>query len=323
MRSILRLLAVSALYASLALAQDTTEQDAHQRPIAGYIPRKSLCYIGIAAYGLSALIHWIHFFTVKPRQRFLLYLTIGMSTMAAGFGLRIIYIDDPFSIGKYSGSTLFILLSPCLYLATDYLILSHLVRCFAPQITERALLVRQSRIVKGFVWSDVTTFLLQSAGGGLTATKNRTTANLGNKIAMVGIILQAVSFALFTIVFVVFGWRVRKHFPKAWYPSTSAPSKFKIMSTAPIEDWRILFWVVCVTCVGILIRSVFRVVEFAGGYDGPVQTSEGYFYFLDALPLWISMTLYCVVWPARVLNRSVGDASMEMYAPQESQKRLV
>jgi hypothetical protein len=50
------------------------------------------------------------------------------------------------------------------------------------------------------------------------------------------------------------------------------------------------------------IRSIFRIAEFAGGFNGYITTHEAYFYLFDSLPLWISMTLYCVVWPKRCLK---------------------
>jgi hypothetical protein len=84
-----------------------------------------------------------------------------------------------------------------------------------------------------------------------------------------------------------------------------------------------VFYLMCMTCIGILIRSVFRIAEFAGGYveansnsyhlgwtmsvlsnalhryRGTIATHEGYFYAFDTLPLWVAMTLYCIVWPTR------------------------
>jgi hypothetical protein len=77
------------------------------------------------------------------------------------------------------------LCQPCLFLATDYMILSHLARTFDQEVSDRCLLIRHSRITKFFVWSDVSTFFLQSAGGGLTAIQgNASLANLGNKVCM-------------------------------------------------------------------------------------------------------------------------------------------
>ncbi|KAJ7780567.1 hypothetical protein DFH07DRAFT_1055600 [Mycena maculata] len=96
----------------------------------------------------------------------------------------------------------------------------------------------------------------------------------------------------------------RAHFPAAWRPQNPRP--FKVLSRQPIDDWRILFYVMCATSIGILIRSIFRVAEFAGGATGLIATHEGYFYTFDSLPLWLGMTLYCVVWPAHALNDHSG-----------------
>ena len=41
-------------------------------------------------------------------------------------------------------------------------------------------------------------------------------------------------------------------------------------------------------------------------YTGFVATHEGYFYALDALPLWLATALYAVVWPARFLPHEVS-----------------
>ncbi|KAF7365269.1 hypothetical protein MVEN_00398700 [Mycena venus] len=291
----------AACLATVFAANNTTGgRDPNTQPIGGFIPKKSLSYVALILYGISGLIHWIHFFTVPPRRPFMITLPLGMTAMAIGFIFRVIYSNPPFTLGKYIAMDLFILLSPCLYLATDYMLLSHLARTFDEEVANRCLLIRHSRITKIFVWSDVTTFFLQSSGGGLTAIQNANLANLGNKIVLIGLVLQALSFGLFTGVLVLF----------AWHPSTSLNSgaqknlrPFKVFSRKPIDDWRILFWVMCATCAGIFIRSVFRVAEFAGGYNGTIATHEAYFYAFDTLPLWIAMSLYCIVWPTRALMK--------------------
>ncbi|KAJ7036790.1 RTA1 like protein-domain-containing protein [Mycena alexandri] len=295
-----------AAFSATVLAADgnTTASDANTQPIGGYVPKKAPAVIALILYAISGAVHWFHFVTATPRQRFLLILPLGMTAMAIGFVLRLIYSNPPFTIGKYTIMTLFILLSPCLFLATDYVLLSHLARTFDAEIADRCLLIRDSRITKIFVWSDVSTFLLQSGGSGISASHNPSTAKLGTDIALVGLILQAVSFGLFTIILLVFAFRVQKHFPDAWRPKNPRP--FKILSREPIDDWRILFYMMCVTCVGILIRSIFRVAEFAQGYSGYITTHEGFFYIFDTVPLWIAMTLYCVVWPTRALVERPG-----------------
>ncbi|KAJ6584911.1 RTA1 like protein-domain-containing protein [Mycena capillaripes] len=321
MSRLFRSLILIASFATV-LAADTTNgtgsNNDDKRPIGGFVPKKLPAYIALALYAFSGIIHWFFYFTVRPRRP--LALPLGMTAMATGFVLRVIYSNPPFTLGKYIAMDLFILLSPCLFLAADYVLLSHLAATFDEAVADRCLIIRRSRIVKIFVWSDVSTFFLQSSGGALTATKSTSLANLGNKIAMIGLILQAVSFLLFTVALIIFGVRLSKHYPELWHPKNPRP--FKLFSRKPIDDWRIVFYIMCVTCVGVLIRSVFRVAEFGGGYNGTIATHEGYFYAFDTLPLWIAMTLYCFVWPTRAFmdhsGRTPLDSTMELNPPRKT-----
>ncbi|CAK5265174.1 unnamed protein product [Mycena citricolor] len=283
-------------FAASALAAGSSDDT----PIGGYVPSKSLSITGVVLYGVSALVLWTQFALVRPRRPFMLTLTLGMTAMTVGFILRYLYATPPFTLGKYIAWDLFILLSPCLFLATDYMILSRLAATFNPDVVSRCLVIRPTRVVRIFVWSDALTFFLQSSGGGLTAAKSASSAKLGTTIALIGLILQAVSFLLFTFLMLTFAFRVSKHFPHVWHAENGEP--LRIFSTRPIGDWRILIFMMSATCVGILTRSVFRIVEYAGGYNGYVATHESFFYIFDALPLWLSMSLYCFVWPTRFLH---------------------
>ncbi|KAJ6481763.1 RTA1 like protein-domain-containing protein [Mycena sanguinolenta] len=303
----------AACFAAVFANAATSDRDPNTDPIGGFVPKKSLSLIAFIFYAASGVTHLFHFFTVPPRSPFMIALPIGMIGMAIGFVLRILYANPPYTLGKYIIMDLCILLSPCLYLATDYMLLSRLARSFDEEVSHRCLLIRDSRITKIFVWSDVGTFLLQSGGGSLSASNTPSTAKLGNKIALIGLILQAVSFGLFTLALIVFGQRVSKHYPELW--RSKVPHPFKVLSREPIHDWRILFYVMCATCVGILVRSIFRVAEYAGGYNGTISTHEAYFYLFDTVPLWISMTLYCVVWPVRALHKR-SDQQLELGSRQ-------
>ncbi|KAK6992204.1 RTA1 like protein-domain-containing protein [Favolaschia claudopus] len=303
MRSFLRHVLFSVFSITAVLANSSLEiraDENDQAPIAGFVPKKLPTYLALGLYGISAAIHWIYFFIVPPRPRYMLSLPIGMLAMTIGFILRLQYIAKPSNIGSFIQMDLFILLSPCLFLATDYMLLSRLAATFDEKVANECLLIRRSLIVKIFVWSDVSTFLLQASGGGLSSQTDRNIVNIGNKLTMVGLVLQAVSFLLFTVSLFIFGMRIKSRFPEAWSPFNS--QSFKLISRQQIDDWRILYYLMCVTCVGISIRSIFRIAEFAGGFDGYLAVHEGYFYIFDALPLWISMSLFCLVWPVRVLN---------------------
>ncbi|KAJ6478275.1 RTA-like protein [Mycena sanguinolenta] len=247
----------------------------------------------------------------------MLVLPIGMTTMAIGFAVRILVHNSPTSSGLNIATTLLILLSPCLFLAVDYMILGRLAALFGPKVSKECMFIAPTRVATIFVWSDVATFLIQAIGGAMSTSTKINTINLGNKIVLVGLGLQLASFGLFTTLMIVFGLRVRTRFPHVWRATGSAD--FAPFSKDSVADWHILYYTLCLTCVGILIRSIFRLAEFAQGHKGYISTHEVFFYCFDALSLWITMTLYCSVWPPRFLNTTREAEIMEL---QKNQGRM-
>ncbi|GAA5886137.1 hypothetical protein JCM16303_000060 [Sporobolomyces ruberrimus] len=288
-------LAASSTLLTPAQAQSETAEE--PRVVAGYEPQIYLSVIGLVLYGLVGAIHWTHWYRNR-NNRYMLTLTIGMTCMVLGFILRLAYRDALDSVGLYAIMTLFILLSPCAFLATNYVLLTRLARALN---AEGALFIRASRVVKIFVWCDVATFLLQATGGGLSATEGG--ADLGHKIALVGLALQLVSYGLFCCLLIIWGIRVPKMFPQIKERVDSlGRDSYNPFSKTSLSRWRLLWSLLLLSSVGIIVRSVFRLIEYTQGYDGYLATTEGYFYLLDALPLWLAMSLYALFWPSRFVE---------------------
>ncbi|KAK4050418.1 hypothetical protein OIV83_003488 [Microbotryomycetes sp. JL201] len=295
--------------ATLCLAQDADNWPINpdtglaQRPPAGYVPKTWPAALFAVLYGLTACIIWFQWFRMG-RQRFLLCLPIGLTTMTIGYALRIIYVNNVFSVGMYSVTTLFVLLSPCAFLAFDYVLLSRLSDSMGEEIAAKCLFLPSRLIVKLFVWADVFVFLMQATGGGMSAMDSESTRNIGEKVMIVGLVIQVITFGLFTVLLLVFGLKVRRNFPDQWFVTNSEGIRALNFSKAPVRNWRILFWVMAFTTIGIIVRCVFRAIEYGDGYDSFLATNEVFFYLLDALPLWIVMNVYCLFWPGRLLKRN-------------------
>ena len=117
-------------------------------------------------------------------------------------------------------------------------------------------------------------------------------------------------------------------YPNKWYQVSRTPQEqlpraswLNMFDTTPVLDWRILYYAVCLTTIGLVTRCAFRVAEFSGGYRGHLYITEGYFYVLDALPVWLAITVYAVIWPPRFLkHKYLFDASTpgqhELEAPR-------
>lgn len=164
--------------------------------------------------------------------------------------------SNPRSKGIYIVEYLFVVLSPCAFIAADYVLLGRLA---AHLQASRHLLIPARRITLVFILSDVSTFLVQAGGGSSTISAN-TPAQIhkGENIFLVGLALQLLSFLIFTAVFLLFLHRVRKHDRAIWT---------KDAGRGWWHDWRTLAAALVVSCIGILVRtSAIRDVCFANDY---------------------------------------------------------
>ncbi|KAJ7146951.1 RTA1 like protein-domain-containing protein [Mycena epipterygia] len=302
----LRTLVLSTLVFSVAADSDSDadDSDLNDKP-----PAIAPAAVALALFGFSGLVHLIQFFRFGWPKPFMLTLIIGMAMMIGGFVTRILSANPATKEGNNVATIALILLAPCLFLGLNYMILGRLVAIFGSEVASKTMFIAPTRVATIFVCSDITTFLIQAVGGALLASKTVKTNILGTHLLLVGLCLQLVSFALFTALTIVFGNRMRKHFPQLWH--ATGRSNFAPLNRDLVGDWKILYYTLCVTCAALLLRSTFRVVEFATGFHSYLSTQEVFFYCLDALPVWTAMTLYCVVWPPRFLSPYYQGVSME------------
>ncbi|TBU64716.1 RTA1-domain-containing protein [Dichomitus squalens] len=225
----------------------------------------------------------------KYGGRCMLPMVIGEFTWTIGFGIRFGLHSNPDSNGLYIAYYLFIVLSPCAFIAAEYMLLGRLARYIQ---SNKHLLIPPQKITVVFVASDISTFLVQAAGAGLSISKNQSLSKTGEHIFLAGLVLQLVSFFFFVIVALRFLFRVAAREPQTWAVDAQKPWH---------QDWRTLSYVLIVSSIGIMIRCVYRVSELSQGYRGHLATTEGFFYGLDSLPLFIAVVVYIPFWPGRMI----------------------
>ncbi|KAG6857110.1 hypothetical protein H0H87_009671 [Tephrocybe sp. NHM501043] len=282
-----------------------------------YITSNALTGIAFALVLLVAISQT--FCLYRWGARWMLSIVIGAYLFAFGISTRFGLHLHPQSRGLYIVEYLFVVLAPCAFIAADYVLLGQLARHLG---ASEYLAIPAHRITRVFVASDITTFLIQAAGGALSASANNTHSNLigsrvrvltgitsvsrnsdpTSQIFLAGLAIQLVSFATFTSIYLVFLYRVRKHKKDTWYQDSSK---------AWYNDWRALGFVLFLSCIGILIRSLYRVIELSQGYAGHLATTEAFFYGLDTLPLFIAVALYTPFWPGRFIDNSKFEKSEE------------
>ncbi|KAJ6490400.1 RTA1-like protein [Mycena vitilis] len=268
-----------------------------------YIASDVLTAIAFALIILVALIQ--SWFIHKWGAKFMLSMVIGAYTFAFGIGTRFGLHTHPESKGIYIIEYLFVVLSPCAFIASEYVLLGRLARFLS---CDKHLMVSPRRITIVFISSDITTFLVQAAGGSVSISSDTLNlAKVGSNIFLAGLVMQLASFLTFTCIFGVFMHRVHTQEPEVW--AMHSGKKWH-------QDWRALAGAMTFSFVGILIRSGYRVAELSQGYVGHLATTESYFYGLDTLPLFIAIAIYVFFWPGRIIGD--GTPTTMIHAKEES-----
>lgn len=253
-----------------------------------YAPSKPACIIAAVLFGLSAAYHL--FQLLKSRAWFYSSLVVGAWMMTIGYVVRFVSIGSPAALGPYIVQSLCIILPPSLYAATIYMIYGRLV-LFVNAV--EASVIRPALVTKIFVCGDVFAFLMQAGGGGMMADVNR--ANTGQKIILLGLFVQLLFLGFFLGVSLVF-----------WRRMSKSPRRHAVPQYGK-HTWDQLLKMVVGAAIIIILRCIFRVVEFAQGHGGYLVSHEVYIYIFDAAPMLIVQVMLHFVYAAEVFG--VGRSS--------------
>ncbi len=104
-----------------------------------------------------------------------------------------------------------------------------------------------------------------------------------------GLVFQLIFFGFFITVAGVFHLRINRD-----------PTTRSMTLTVP---WQRYLFVMYASGGLIMVRSVFRVVEFVSGQNGPFLTTEVYAYIFDAVLMFLMMVLFNVFHPSSILTK--------------------
>lgn len=110
------------------------------------------------------------------------------------------------------------------------------------------------------------------------------TVNVGKNIIIVGLIVQIIIFSLFAVTAIVFHKRMRAN------PTSLARSL----------GWELHLYVLYGASVLIMVRSIFRLIEYAGGRDGYLMSHEVFLYVFDSTPMFICMAVFAWYHPSEI-----------------------
>ncbi|GAB1217331.1 hypothetical protein ATERTT37_006569 [Aspergillus terreus] len=203
--------------------------------------------------------------------------------------------------------TMLILVAPPLFAASIYMTLGRVIVALNE---ESASLVRVRLLTKVFVVGDVISFLLQCGGGGYMAAGTLDAMQNGEHIVIAGLAIQLLWFGFFVVVASVFHWRV-VHRPRHTHPK-------ELRSQSSRFSWHSLMWALYIACALILVRSIFRVVEFVQGNAGFIMRHEYLLYIFDGLLMALTGIVLFVVFPGSFVSTHGRDDVSDMVALSDS-----
>ncbi|KAL2222275.1 RTA1 like protein-domain-containing protein [Thermoascus aurantiacus ATCC 26904] len=247
-----------------------------------YYPSMAAAVIFIILFISTTLLHTYHL--LRTRTWFFIPLVIGGYFESVGYiGRAMSAHQSPnWTLGPYVMQSTLLLIAPALFAASIYMELGRIIILVH---AEQYSLVRVNWLTKIFVTGDVLSFLMQASGAGLMV-KDASTMGTGRNVIIAGLFVQIVFFCFFLCSALVFQSRISK------YPTSQ--------SEAPYIPWRKHMYALHASSLLILIRSVFRVIEYIEGQDGFLMHNEVFLYMFDALLMFLVMVVFIVIHPSEI-----------------------
>ncbi|KZT62424.1 RTA1-domain-containing protein [Calocera cornea HHB12733] len=286
-------------------AATTTTQDTGVWP---YLPSFPLALIAVILYSLITLLligRMFHF-----RSWWFIALVLGGLMETLGFGARASNTLDLDNVTLYKMQMACTILAPIFTAAAEYVLLGRIM----DYVGARYSLFRPALVAWIFIISDVIAFLIQVGGAGALLAKpftgNGSTqqqlddaenlVNLGDNILLAGLAVNLGSFVVFFMQVTWFDYKTRTQ-------------------GAPNGPWRTLLSALYISSTLVLIRQIYRVIEFSQGWYGYLPTHEGYFYAFDSLVILLASAVYAWYWPNLYIP---GDKHMRLSAEGEEWREM-
>jgi len=265
-------------------------------PFYGYIPT---LYIGLIFTGMFATSTLIHLGqAIRYRMWFLLFTAFAAgNTEVIGWAARLWSHKSPRNLTPYLIQTITTGNGPTFLIASYFIILAEIIRRLGPCYSR--LQPRMYTII--FVGADIFALSIQGIGGGLAATaagaNPAKSPALGGNIMLSGIIIQMIAVTFYMILAVEFIVRYLRD--KPFERPNNDPPTGNYQLDAKMKN---MLFGLALSSILIYIRSIYRVVELAGGWSGHIIKTEWYFVAFDGAMILAAMFCLNVFHPGRLLG---------------------
>ncbi|KAJ5385386.1 hypothetical protein N7517_003297 [Penicillium concentricum] len=254
-----------------------------------YDPSAVAAIIFVVLFGLTTLVHI--FQMIRSRSWFFIPFIIGGLFEAVGYVGRYLNSKETpnWTTAPYIMQSLLLLVAPAFFAASIYMILG---RSIVSTGHDSLSVISVKWLTKIFVCGDVVSFFAQCAGGGfLSSAKTQSKITLGQNIIIAGLFIQIAFFGFFVVTAGIFHYRLWKCCGCVSMSSIRVP-------------WQKCFFVLYTASLFIMIRSIFRAIEYITGTDGPLMSTEVYLYIFDAALMFLTMVTFNIFSPKTLCDET-------------------
>ncbi|RDW57607.1 hypothetical protein BP6252_13689 [Coleophoma cylindrospora] len=245
-----------------------------------YIPSSAAGGIFATLFAIATIAHFYRLFSTRTWS--CIPFAIGCIFELIGYAARTSAHNQTGALMPYIIQSVLLLVAPALFAASIYMTLGRIIRCVRG---EKYSIIRVNWLTKIFVIGDVLSFVVQSGGAGFMVEGDNATT--GQNIVVGGLFVQIIMFGLFVVTTTIFHLRMRR------YPTTESYNV-----EAP---WKSTLHMLYGVSVLIMIRSIFRVVEYVSGQNGYPLTHEWTVYIFDAVLMLMVTGAFYYWYPSKVI----------------------
>ncbi|KAI9147243.1 Protein RTM1 [Paramyrothecium foliicola] len=245
-----------------------------------YVPSKPASAAFLIAFFVSTggIVHRL----IKTRSWFSIPFVIGGLMEAVGFATRALCTDRTDELALFAVQFILILVAPALFAASVYMALSRLMRKLK---AESQPIISARWLTRLFVFGDVLSFIIQ-LGGGAIATNPDSDPQVAKWTILVGLVLQIAFFAFFIVTALIFHKRMT-----TWQPLNSLDGNV---------NWVAVLYMLYAVSGLVMMRSIFRVIEYAMGMDSYLFKNEWPIYVFDAAFMLIAAMIWGLFHPGEL-----------------------
>ncbi|KAH6638426.1 parasitic phase-specific protein PSP-1 [Boeremia exigua] len=253
----------------------------------GYLPNIPANATFLAVFGLLLVLHLVQGVRYKE-WAFMSCVIAGCCLEIAGYVGRIMLHANPFDFNAFLVNLVPITVAPVFFCAAIYVQLTRVINHTDPSKSR----LNPRLITYIFIPCDITSLVLQGAGGALSAgAMSEEGTVVGVNVSKAGLIFQVVTLVFFIALSIDYLLALKRSHKK---------------SGAKLERaLKILMACLSVATILILVRCVFRIYELKNGYFSPAFRDEETFIAFESVFMCVAVACLNGGHPGRIFHTRV------------------